>query len=118
MKMAEEMMNKHNVDVLGDYMAEDITDHNPPTGSKPGLEGIKEAMKMFLGAFPDLNLQVDDLIAEGDLVVCAPLPPVPTRVTSWAYRPLARRFLMKKSTSSGSPAGKWSNIGASKTRWG
>ena len=68
-KMAEEMMNKHNVDVLGDYMAEDINDHNPPTGSKPGLEGIKEAMKMFLGAFPDLKIQVDDLIAEGDLVV-------------------------------------------------
>ena len=54
-KMAGEIFNNKNVDALGDFMAEDIGDHNPPPGSKPGLEGLKYAMRTFMGAFPDKN---------------------------------------------------------------
>lgn len=67
--MVEEVFNKKNVDALGDYIAEDMVDHNPPPTDKPGLEGYKDMFRMYLSAFPDLNLQVDDVLAEGDKVV-------------------------------------------------
>ena len=54
-KMADEIFNKKNVDALGDFMAEDMVDHNPPPGGKPGLEGLKDAMRKFMGAFPDMS---------------------------------------------------------------
>jgi predicted ester cyclase len=68
-KMIDEVFVKQNLDALGDYMAADMVDHNPPPMGKPGLEGLKEAIGMFISAFPDLHIQVDDIIAEGDLVV-------------------------------------------------
>ena len=68
-RMVEEILNNHNVDALGDFMSADMVDHNPPPGVKPGLEGMKEAMGMFISAFPDFNVQIDDVIAEGDTVV-------------------------------------------------
>ena len=68
-RMTEEIFNKKNVDALGDFMAEDMVDHNPPPTDKPGLEGVKDMFRMFLSAFPDLSIQVDDVIAEGDKVV-------------------------------------------------
>ena len=68
-RMIEEIMNNHNVDSLGDFMAADLIEHNPPPKGKPGLEGMKDGMRMFFGAFPDLKIQIDDMIAEGDKVV-------------------------------------------------
>jgi len=68
-RMIEEIMNNHNVDSLGDFMAADLIEHNPAPKGKPGLEGMKDAMRMFFGAFPDLKIQIDDMVAEGDKVV-------------------------------------------------
>ena len=67
--MIDEIFNKKNVDALGNFMAEDMVDHNPPPTDKPGLEGMKDMMRMYLSAFPDLSVQVEDIIAEGDKVV-------------------------------------------------
>ena len=50
-------------------MAPDMVDHNLMPGQKPGVEGMKEMMGMFFAAFPDLQATIDQLVAEGDLVV-------------------------------------------------
>ena len=68
-RMAEEIFNKKNVDALGDFMADEMVDHNAPPMEKPGLEGYKDLFRAYLAAFPDLNTSVDDVIAEGDKVV-------------------------------------------------
>ena len=68
-RMTEEIFNKKNVDALGDFMAGDMVDHNPPPTDKPGLKGLKDAFRIFFSALPDLSVQVDDVIAEGDKVV-------------------------------------------------
>ena len=57
------------MDALGDFLAEDIVDHNPPPNVEPGIAGIKVMFREFFAAFPDMSVQVDDLIAEGDKVV-------------------------------------------------
>ena len=38
---------------------------NPPTG----IEGVKELVKLFRTAFPDLHFDIEDQIAEGNKVV-------------------------------------------------
>jgi steroid delta-isomerase-like uncharacterized protein len=68
-RFIDEVLNKKNVDAVGDFMADDMVDHNPPPGDKPGLDGMKDMMRMFFNAFPDLEVRVEDLIAEGDKVV-------------------------------------------------
>ncbi len=61
--------NTGNVDALDELMAADVIDHNPGPGQAPGIEGFKQLWLLFRGAFPNIKITVDDLIAEGDKVV-------------------------------------------------
>ena len=49
-----EEIDKGNVDVLDELVAEDYLDHNPPPfpGLPPGREGLKQAFKIFWVATP------------------------------------------------------------------
>ncbi|HZR26388.1 MAG TPA: ester cyclase [Vicinamibacterales bacterium] len=70
-----EEIDKGNIDIIDELVAENYIDHNPPPfpGLAPGREGIKQAFRMFQKATPGTH-RVDDQIAEGDKVV--------TRMTS------------------------------------
>lgn len=57
------------VDLLDDVVASDFRDHDPAPGQAPGLAGLKQAVGFFRAAFPDGELVVDELVAEGDKVV-------------------------------------------------
>jgi len=52
-----------------EVVAANIIDHNPFPGFPPGLEGHHQLLLMFLNAFPDLQITLEDLLAEGDKVV-------------------------------------------------
>ena len=67
--MGEEAFNKGNLDVLDELVAQDVVDHDPAPGQPPGREGIKQFVSELRTAFPDLQLALDELIAEGDKVV-------------------------------------------------
>jgi steroid delta-isomerase-like uncharacterized protein len=60
-----------NVDVIDELMAEDIVNKDPslPPEIPPGREGIKILAQGYANAFPDMNYQIEDQIAEGDKVV-------------------------------------------------
>jgi predicted ester cyclase len=70
-----EEIDKGNIAILDDLVADDYVDHNPPPfpGCGSGREGVKQAFKLFLEATPGYH-RVEDQIAEGDKVV--------TRLTS------------------------------------
>ena len=70
-----EEIDKGNIGVLDEVVAEDYLDHNPPPfpGLGSGREGLKQAFTIFLHATPGYH-QIEDQIAEGDRVV--------TRLTS------------------------------------
>ena len=53
-----------------EFVAPDAVEHNLPSGAPQGHYGIKKAMVMFLEAFPDMHFIIEDMIAEGDKVVC------------------------------------------------
>ena|SRR5258707_8604871 len=70
-----EEIDKGNIDVLDELVAENYIDHNPPPFPvAAGREGLKQAFKMFWEATPGYH-RIDDQIAEGDKVV--------TRLTSF-----------------------------------
>ena len=58
-----------DVDLLDDAVAADAVDHDPynPNGDQ-GLEGLKKTISAYREAFPDLRIEVEDEIAEGDRV--------------------------------------------------
>ncbi len=65
----EEVLNNGNFDVVDELSAADFVDHNPPPGVGAGLEGVKQAIGMYRSAFPDLKIEVEEQVAEGNLVV-------------------------------------------------
>jgi predicted ester cyclase len=65
----EEVFNKKNLAAIDDFIDPNIVDHAAIPGMAGGLEGTKQAIGMYLMAFPDLQLTVEDQIAEGDKVV-------------------------------------------------
>lgn len=69
-RVSEEAFGKGNLDVIDEYFAEDFLAHNPalPEGMERRA-GYKEFVEMVRSAFPDLESETEDLIAEGDKVV-------------------------------------------------
>lgn len=66
----EEVWDKGNLDHLDDYVAEDYVEYNSASPEPiRGREGYKQNVEMVRGAFPDLSVTTEDLIAEGDKVV-------------------------------------------------
>jgi steroid delta-isomerase-like uncharacterized protein len=69
-RVIEEMFNEGNLDVADELIASDYVDHDPAMPEEVrGPEGFKEYVGMYRSAFPDLHIQIEDQIAEGDKVV-------------------------------------------------
>lgn len=66
----EEMLTRHNLDVAGELFTADFVDHDmdDPEGRASGIEGAKAEVGAYIAAFPDMEVIVDDLFAEGDRV--------------------------------------------------
>jgi steroid delta-isomerase-like uncharacterized protein len=68
-RRAYEAINQKNLDALDEIVASDIIDRDPAPGQAPGLEGVKQYFSSLHTAFPDVQMNIEDLIAEGDKVV-------------------------------------------------
>ncbi len=68
-RFLEEVFNKKNLAAIDEFIAPDQVDHTLPAFLPSTPEGTKRAIDMFLKAFPDVQLTVDDMVAEGDRVV-------------------------------------------------
>ncbi len=65
----EEVFNKKNLAAIDEFIAPNHVDHTLPPFMPTTPEGTKQAIGMFLTAFPDVHLTVEDMIADGDKVV-------------------------------------------------
>ncbi len=63
-----EAINNKDVDGFARNYADDVA-YQGTDGELKGPEAITELLNVFLGAFPDLAVTVDDVVAEGDKVV-------------------------------------------------
>jgi steroid delta-isomerase-like uncharacterized protein len=69
-RVLEEMFNKGNLDLADEVFAPDYVDHDPAMPEDiRGPEGFKEYVSIFRTAFPDIHLEIEDQVAEGDKVV-------------------------------------------------
>src|SRR5437867_12557901 len=68
-RLYEEVWNTGDLDKANAVLAADFVDHAAPPGFATGLEGAKQVFSMYRAAFPDLQIVVEDLVADGDRVV-------------------------------------------------
>jgi steroid delta-isomerase-like uncharacterized protein len=63
----DQVIGQGRADLVEEFLVENIELHG--TGLPPGQEAVKQWVTQTAAAFPDRNLAVEDLIAEGDKVV-------------------------------------------------
>ena len=66
----EDFVNRRNAAVIRKNMTSDFYDHDGPGGKPTGVDGDEQMMIGMYKAMPDLHLTIEDIIAEGDRVVC------------------------------------------------
>ena len=66
----EEMFNQGgNLEAAVEIYSPDYVGHEPVFGDSHGVEGAREFAATYRDAFPDLEVTIEDQIAEGDKVV-------------------------------------------------
>lgn len=66
-----EAVNTGNLDAFDQLVAPDAIDHDPAPGQDAGPDGFKTFFSEMRTAFPDLNVQVETLVADDDQVAFA-----------------------------------------------
>lgn len=63
-----DLINAGDIDGFGTLMAADFVEHEQLPGLKPTKEGVLAFFRMQRAAFPDMRMQVEDILASGDRV--------------------------------------------------
>jgi predicted ester cyclase len=66
----EDFVNRRNAAVIHNNMTADFYDHDGPGGNPAGANADEKMMLAMYQSMPDLHLTVEDMVAEGDKVVC------------------------------------------------
>jgi steroid delta-isomerase-like uncharacterized protein len=69
MRRMYELLNAGDVDGFGDLLTDDFVEHEDSPGLEPTKAGVKAFFRMYIAAFPDLRLEVKDLLVSGDKAV-------------------------------------------------
>jgi steroid delta-isomerase-like uncharacterized protein len=62
----DEVMSQGKLEVIDELVADDFVEHQEMPGMPTGREGLRAAMAMFRGAFPDLKVETLAVVTEGD----------------------------------------------------
>lgn len=66
----QELFTQGDLDAVERYLDPGFINHDPPfPGASDGREGMRQAAAMFRQALPDWHSEVEQLIAEADIVV-------------------------------------------------
>jgi predicted ester cyclase len=65
----EQVWNEKNLSAIDELAAANYEDHNQPPGMPSGIDGLKQTIAMYQGAFPDVRMTAEDEFAVGDKVV-------------------------------------------------
>jgi len=64
-----DLINAGDIDGFGRQLAEDFVEHEELPGIPPTKDGVVQYFRMMLAAFPDMRMEVEDVIASGDKAV-------------------------------------------------
>jgi predicted ester cyclase len=70
-RMHGELLASRDLDRLGEFFAAGFTSHNMPPGLPQGLDGVRAFFQLFLDGLADIEVSVDELVADGDRVAVA-----------------------------------------------
>ncbi len=66
----QDLFSKGDLDAVDRYLDPKFVNHDPPfAGAPDGPEGMRQAAATFRQALPDWHSDVEQLVAEGDIVV-------------------------------------------------
>lgn len=66
-RLVSEAWTGDNLDLVDELVSEDYIEY-APFGVVRGVEEYKDGIRMFTTAFPDIDLGIEEMIAEGDTV--------------------------------------------------
>ncbi len=66
----EDFVNNRKPEVIRHNMTPDFYDHDGPGGKPTGVDGDEQMMLRIYESMPDLQVKIEDILAEGDKVVC------------------------------------------------
>ena len=68
-RRAYDLINAGDIDGFGDLMADGFVEHEEMPGLAPTKEGVLEMFRMYRVAFPDLQMQAEEVLVSGDKTV-------------------------------------------------
>ncbi len=63
------LLNERDLSVCDELLASDYRDHDAPPDAEPGPAATRAFVAEFLREYPDLLVDIEDIVAEGDRVV-------------------------------------------------
>jgi len=64
-----DLIGAGDIDGFAGNLADDFVEHEETPGLAPTKDGVRAFFQMQLAAFPDLRMDVEDVVANGDKVV-------------------------------------------------
>lgn len=65
------MLAARELEAINEFVAEDFASHSTPPGLPDGLAGVRSFFAIFHSAFPDADLEIEQLVADGEWVAVA-----------------------------------------------
>ena len=59
------LLNEKDLSVCDEMLSDDYIDHDAPEDTPPGPGSVKEFVAGFLAEYPDMHVEIDDILAEG-----------------------------------------------------
>jgi steroid delta-isomerase-like uncharacterized protein len=69
MRRLYELISAGDIDGFGDQLADAFVEHDATPGMEPTKEGVKHLFRMYRASFPDLRMDVEEVLPSGDKVV-------------------------------------------------
>jgi predicted ester cyclase len=70
-RMHAELLPSRDLDRLGEFFADGFSSQNMPPGLPQGIEGVRAFFGIFLAGLSEIEVTVDELVADGDRVAVA-----------------------------------------------
>jgi steroid delta-isomerase-like uncharacterized protein len=67
-RFLQEVFNEGRIDRVEQFLSPSYVFHEAPSGTPSGPEAVKQVVRMFRDAFPDLKITVEESVAEADKV--------------------------------------------------
>ena len=94
-RFIQEIFNEGRLEKLDELLAPSYILHNAPLGTPPGRDGVRQVVTMFRTAFPDLEVTIEDQVAEGDKVCSRTTTRGTHRGAIFGIRPTGKAVTMR-----------------------